>query len=66
MFAIGKKVLCLLLLVCMAAAPLGCLTVNKEPEKQPKTEVNVGGDRGVNVDHHTESTRTVTTETEKH
>ena len=51
MVTIGKKILSLLLLACIAAAPLGCLTINKPPDNQPKTEVNVGGDRGVTVEH---------------
>ena len=51
MFTLVKKMLCLLLLVCMATAPLGCLNINKPPDNQPKTEVNVGGDRGVTVEH---------------
>ncbi len=51
MVTIGKRVLSSLLLVIIAAAPLGCLNINKPPDNQPKTEVNVGGDRGVNVDH---------------
>jgi hypothetical protein len=48
--AIGKTALSLLLLVCIAAAPLGCLTINRPPDHQPKTEVNVGGEHGVTVD----------------
>jgi hypothetical protein len=51
MFTIGKKVLSVLLLVLIAAAPLGCLSINKPPEKQDRTEVKVGGDKGVVVDH---------------
>jgi len=51
MVKIGKKVLSFLLLVLIAAAPLGCLSINKPPDNQPKTEVNVGGDHGVTVDH---------------
>jgi hypothetical protein len=56
MVTIGKKVLGLLLLVCVAAAPLACLTINRPSDEQRKdgqhkTEVNVGGDRGVTVDH---------------
>ena len=51
MFTISKKVLSILLLVCIAAMPLGCLTINKPPDNQPKTEVNVGGGHGVTVDH---------------
>jgi len=51
MVTIGKHVLGFLLLVLIAAAPLGCLSINKPPDNQPKTEVNVGGDRGVTVDH---------------
>ena len=50
MFTIGKMVLSLLLLVC-AAAPLACLNINKPPDNQPKTEVNVGGQHGVTVEH---------------
>ena len=51
MAAIGKKVLSLLLVVCFACAPLGCLNINKPPDNPPKTEVNVGGGHGVTVDH---------------
>lgn len=54
MVTIGKKVLGLVLLVCLAAAPLACVNVNptdsqpktevikvQTPPAQPKTEVNV-------------------------
>jgi len=55
MFRIGKKVLSLILLVCIVAAPLACTTINnpspedkpksvvieKQPTAQPKTEVNI-------------------------
>ena len=51
MFTIGKKVLSILLLVCIVAVPIGCLSINKPPDSQPKTEVNVGGEHGVSVDH---------------
>ena len=51
MFTIGGKVLSCLLLALMAAVPLGCLTINKPPDDKPKTEVNVGGEHGVTVDH---------------
>lgn len=47
MFVIVRKTLCVLLLVFVAAAPLGCLSING-PEK-PETDVNVGGEHGVNV-----------------
>jgi hypothetical protein len=53
MVTIGKKVLSLLLLVllvCIGAAPLGCLTINKPPDNRPTTEVNVSGEHGVTVD----------------
>ena len=50
MFTIAKKMLCVLLLVCIATAPLGCLTINKPPDNQPKKEVNVGGNHGVTVE----------------
>ena len=52
MFTIIKKTLSVLLLAFVAAAPLACLSINEPPkDNQPKTEVNVGGDRGVTVDH---------------
>lgn len=51
MITIGKKVLGLLLLVLIAVAPLGCLSINKPADNQPKTEVNVGGQHGVTVEH---------------
>jgi len=51
MLTIGKTVLKLLLLVCLSAAPLACLSITTPSDNQPKTEVNVGGDRGVTVEH---------------
>jgi hypothetical protein len=52
MLTIGKKMLVLFVLVCAAAAPLACLSINKPPEDQhSRTEVNVGGERAVTVDH---------------
>jgi hypothetical protein len=51
MFKIGRTILGLILLACIISAT-GCLNINKPPENQPKTEVNVGGDRGVDVNHH--------------
>jgi hypothetical protein len=51
MFKICGKVLSVLLLVLVVVAPLGCLSINKPPSDQPKTEVNVGGEHGVTVDH---------------
>jgi hypothetical protein len=57
MFTIGRKILGLFLLVCIAAAPMACLNINKEPDRrdrqdrEPNTEVNVGGDHGVTVEH---------------
>ena len=52
MLTIGKTALSLFLLVCVAAAPIGCLTVNRPPNDRPNTEVNVGGEHGVTVEHH--------------
>jgi hypothetical protein len=50
MRAIGRKVLSLLVLVSIAVAPLGCVTVNRSPAGQPaRTDVNVGGSHGVTV-----------------
>ena len=51
MLTIGRKFLTVLILALVAGAPLGCLSINKPADNQPKTEVNVGGDRGVTVDH---------------
>jgi hypothetical protein len=51
MVTIGKAVMSLLLLVCIAVAPLACLSITTPSDNQPKTEVNVGGDRGVTVEH---------------
>ena len=51
---IGTNVLSVLLWVGIAVVPLACLTINKEPpppDNQPKTQVNVGGDNGVDVKH---------------
>jgi hypothetical protein len=42
MLKIGKKLLGLVVLFVMVAAPLGCLNINKEPSDTQKT-VNVGG-----------------------
>lgn len=50
MATINKMVLSLLLLACIAAAPLGCLSINSPPDK-PATEVNIGGEHGVTVDN---------------
>jgi hypothetical protein len=41
MVAIGKKVLGLFLLVCIAAWPMGCVTNNRAPDNQPTKEVIV-------------------------
>lgn len=51
MFTIGKKLLSVLLLILIAAAPLGCLSINKEADNKPTKEVNVGGSHGVTVEH---------------
>jgi len=51
MFTIVKKMLSLILLVCIAASPLACVNINKPPDNKPKTDVKIGGDKGVVVDH---------------
>jgi hypothetical protein len=51
MYAIGKKVLVLVLLVLLSAAPLACLTIDKGPDDNPRKETKVGGDNGVVVKH---------------
>jgi hypothetical protein len=54
-FTIGTKVLSVLLWVGIAVVPLACLTINKGPDHPPpsqsRTDVNVGGDNGVDVKH---------------
>ena len=45
-----RNILCLLLLVCMVTAPLGCLSINKPPDNEPKKDVNIGGEHGVTVE----------------
>jgi hypothetical protein len=49
MITIGKKVLSLVLLALIAAVPLACGHRDRQPDN--RTEVNVGGDRGVTVEH---------------
>jgi hypothetical protein len=49
MVTIGKKLLSVLILVLIAAAPLGCLSINSPPKEQ--TDVKIGGDKGVVVEH---------------
>lgn len=51
MLTVCKKAMCALVLVMIAGASLGCLNINKPPDNQPRTEVKVGGDKGVVVDH---------------
>jgi hypothetical protein len=52
---IGAAVLGLLLWIGVAVVPLACLTINKQPDNPPpsqsRTDVNVGGDNGVDVKH---------------
>jgi len=50
MFTIVKRVLCVLLLVFVAVAPLACLSIN-EPADKPKTDVKIGGSSGIVVEH---------------
>ena len=50
MFTIGKRLLGLLLLVLVVAAPLGCVRTNEGPREERSTrDVNVGGNYGVDV-----------------
>jgi hypothetical protein len=53
MFTIIKKTLSVLLLAFVAAGPMACLNIGPQPDNQPRktTEVNVGGEHGVSVDH---------------
>ena len=51
MFTICRKALCALLLVVMAGASLGCVNIGSPPERERKSEVKIGGDKGVVVDH---------------
>jgi len=50
MVAIGKTVLGILLLVLIAVAPLGCLSINKPPSDDSQRDVNIGGEHGVTVE----------------
>jgi hypothetical protein len=49
MFTIAKAMLRVLFLALVVAGPMACLTINKSPDDQPKTQVNVGGSDGVTV-----------------
>ena len=51
MITIGKKMLSFLLLILIATAPFACININKSPDDRPKTEVNVGGEHGITVEH---------------
>lgn len=53
MLTLARKVSSALLLVLVAAAPMACLNINSPPKDQPKTDVNVGGQHGVTVEHGT-------------
>ena len=55
MITIAKTVLRVLLVALVLAGPMACLTINKSPDDQPKTDVNVGGSHGVSVDHDKDS-----------
>jgi hypothetical protein len=46
MVKIAKKVLAIVVLLMIAAAPLACLNVNTPPKNR---DVNVGGQHGVTV-----------------
>ena len=51
MVTIGKRLLGLLLLVLVAAMPLGCASTNGGPrEERTARDVKVGGDKGVVVE----------------
>ena len=55
MFTIARTILRVLLVALVVAGPMACLTINKTPDDQPKTQVNVGGEHGVNVNHDKDS-----------
>jgi hypothetical protein len=55
MFTIAKTILRVLFVALVVAGPMACLTINKSPDDQPKTQVNVGGNHGVTVDHDKDS-----------
>jgi len=48
---IFKKIVSVLLLVLIAGASLGCVNIGQQPEKKRGSEVKIGGDKGVVVDH---------------
>ena len=57
MIAVSKRLLGLLLLVLMVAAPSGCVNFNQGPrESGPDRDVSVGGEYGVNVDRSSSGT----------
>ena len=49
MFTVGKTLLSLLFLISMAAMPLACVNVDRDPSHE-RRDVSVGGKYGVNVD----------------
>jgi hypothetical protein len=52
MVAIGKRLLGPLLLVLVAAMPLGCASTQQGPrQEKPASGVTVGGENGVVVEH---------------
>ena len=58
MFTIGKRLLGFLLLVLVAAAPLGCSSADEgSREERSGKDVKVGGDNGVVVEHSDSGTK---------
>ena len=51
MLTICKKAVCVFLMVLIAGAAFSCVNINRPPEKDRETNVNVGGDKGVVVEH---------------
>jgi hypothetical protein len=52
MFTIYKKSLCVLLLILIAGASLGCVSIGgRSSERDRDSEVKIGGDNGVVVEH---------------
>ena len=51
MVTICRKAVSVLLLVWIAGASLGCVNIGRSPEKERRSEVKIGGDKGVVVDH---------------
>lgn len=51
MLKVIKITMTVLFLAAIAAGPMACLSINSPPDNEPRTEVNVGGEHGVTVEH---------------